>query len=209
MPGEDSDPFEPKASDWRRINGRLVALDYSTRASCETLSVYLSQRADEGVAVLAADFAIHVAVTSVETWFAHALSRRRGPQLGRLSLPPANPQDSLSAGSLNPRRSSGVPLVSARHPPRQKSGHARDQSQSAVSRHRSERAHPRLPWHSQCPLAGIGRGMESGAWLDASRFAAKPQVQGRLASGEEFGPFCKYAPPARAIKPNSFARTMR
>jgi hypothetical protein len=30
MPGEDGDPFEPKASDWGRINGRLVALDYST-----------------------------------------------------------------------------------------------------------------------------------------------------------------------------------
>jgi hypothetical protein len=31
MPGEDSDPFEPKASDWGRINGRLeVAVDYST-----------------------------------------------------------------------------------------------------------------------------------------------------------------------------------
>ena len=29
MPGEDGDPFEPKASDWGRINGRLVALDYS------------------------------------------------------------------------------------------------------------------------------------------------------------------------------------
>jgi hypothetical protein len=32
MPGDDNDPFEPKASDWRRINGRLVALDYSTPA---------------------------------------------------------------------------------------------------------------------------------------------------------------------------------
>jgi hypothetical protein len=30
MPGEDGDPFEPKASDWGRISGRLVALDYST-----------------------------------------------------------------------------------------------------------------------------------------------------------------------------------
>jgi hypothetical protein len=29
MPGEDGDPFEPKESDWGRINGRLVALDYS------------------------------------------------------------------------------------------------------------------------------------------------------------------------------------
>jgi hypothetical protein len=30
MPGEDGHPFEPKASDWGRINGRLGALDYST-----------------------------------------------------------------------------------------------------------------------------------------------------------------------------------
>jgi hypothetical protein len=32
MPGEDGQPFEFKASDWGRINGRLVALDYSTPA---------------------------------------------------------------------------------------------------------------------------------------------------------------------------------
>jgi len=32
MPGEDGQPFEFKASDWGRINGRLVALDYSTLA---------------------------------------------------------------------------------------------------------------------------------------------------------------------------------
>jgi hypothetical protein len=32
MPGEDGDPFESKASDWGQINGRLVALDYSTPA---------------------------------------------------------------------------------------------------------------------------------------------------------------------------------
>jgi hypothetical protein len=32
MPGEDGDPTESKASDWGRINGRLVALDYSTPA---------------------------------------------------------------------------------------------------------------------------------------------------------------------------------
>ena len=52
----------------------------------KTLPVNFSQRADKGVAVLAADFAILVAMTSVETWFAHMLlSRRRGPQLGRLS----------------------------------------------------------------------------------------------------------------------------
>jgi hypothetical protein len=30
MPGGDGDPFEPKATDWGRIDGRLVALDYST-----------------------------------------------------------------------------------------------------------------------------------------------------------------------------------
>jgi hypothetical protein len=32
MPGEDGHPFEFKASDWGRINGRLVAIDYSTPA---------------------------------------------------------------------------------------------------------------------------------------------------------------------------------
>src|SRR6266581_4480215 len=84
-----------------------------------------------------------------------------------------------------------------------KSPDGRDQSQSAVSRHRSERAHPRLPWHSQCPLAGIGRGTGCGAWLDAPQFAAKPQVQGRLASEEEFDASCKYAPTAHPIKPHS------
>src|SRR5258707_13210010 len=89
-----------------------------------------------------------------------------------------------------------------------KSPDARAQSQSAANRHRSERAHPRLPWHSQCPLAGIGRGTECCAWLDAPRFAAKPRVQGRLASEEEFGPSCEYAPTALTIKPDLFARTM-
>ena len=78
---------------------------------------------------------------------------------------------------------------------------ARDQSQPASNRHRSKRAHPRLPWHSQCPLAGIGCGTECCAWLDAPRFAAKPQVQGRLAPAEEFGPSREYAPTARPIKP--------
>jgi hypothetical protein len=32
MPGEDGDPTESKQSDWGRIDGRLVALDYSTPA---------------------------------------------------------------------------------------------------------------------------------------------------------------------------------
>jgi hypothetical protein len=32
MPGEDSCPFEPKASDWGWFEGRRVALDYSTPA---------------------------------------------------------------------------------------------------------------------------------------------------------------------------------
>jgi hypothetical protein len=31
-PGEDSCPFEPKASDWGWLDGRMVALDYSTPA---------------------------------------------------------------------------------------------------------------------------------------------------------------------------------
>jgi hypothetical protein len=32
MPGEDSCPFEPKASDWGWFKGRCVALDYSAPA---------------------------------------------------------------------------------------------------------------------------------------------------------------------------------
>jgi len=32
MPGKDSCPFEPKASDWEWFEGRTVALDYSTPA---------------------------------------------------------------------------------------------------------------------------------------------------------------------------------
>jgi len=32
MQGEDSCPFEPKASDWGWFEGRMVALDYSTPA---------------------------------------------------------------------------------------------------------------------------------------------------------------------------------
>ena len=32
MPGEDSCPFEPKASDWGWFEGRMVARDYSTPA---------------------------------------------------------------------------------------------------------------------------------------------------------------------------------
>jgi hypothetical protein len=32
MPGEDSCPFEPKASDWGWFEGRMVALDYSAPA---------------------------------------------------------------------------------------------------------------------------------------------------------------------------------
>src|SRR5258708_28771515 len=107
-------------------------------------------------------------------------------------------------------RSPGRAAFRSKHAPvgLNKSTDARDQSQSAANRHRSERAHPRLPWHSQCPLAGIGRGTECCAWLDAPRFAAKPRVQGRLASEEEFGPSCEYAPTALTIKPDLFARTM-
>lgn len=41
-------------------------------AGCEALSVNLAQRADEGVAVLVADFAVVVAMTIVQTCLAHA-----------------------------------------------------------------------------------------------------------------------------------------
>src|ERR1700730_13857196 len=92
--------------------------------------------------------------------------------------------------------------------PQRALAHARGRSSPAVSRHRSGRAHPGLPWHSQCPLAGIGRGTECGAWLDAPRFAVRPQVQGRLLWGKELGPSGEYAPTARAIKPNSAANRL-
>src|SRR5215472_4806610 len=53
---------------------------------CEALSVNLAQRADEGVAVLVADFAIHVAVAIIETCLAHAAlhggRERRQPSSG-------------------------------------------------------------------------------------------------------------------------------
>src|ERR1700722_14303854 len=52
----------------------------------KTPPVNFTQRADKGVAVLAADFAVLVAVTSVETWFAHAALPSSRPQLGRLFL---------------------------------------------------------------------------------------------------------------------------
>jgi hypothetical protein len=45
MPGEASDPFEYKASDWGRINGRLVALDYSTPAHCTVAELAELRRA--------------------------------------------------------------------------------------------------------------------------------------------------------------------
>src|ERR1700730_17317015 len=41
-------------------------------AGCETLSVNLAQRADQGVSVLVADFAVLVTVAIVETCLAHA-----------------------------------------------------------------------------------------------------------------------------------------
>src|ERR1700681_2300006 len=41
-------------------------------ASCETLPVNLTERLDQGVAVLVADFAVVVAMTIVETGLAHA-----------------------------------------------------------------------------------------------------------------------------------------
>src|SRR6185437_14443971 len=61
----------------------------------KTLSVNLAQRADEGVAVLVADFAVVVAVAIVQTGFAHAALHGaasnsillRGPN-GNLALQP-------------------------------------------------------------------------------------------------------------------------
>jgi hypothetical protein len=45
-------------------------------AGCKTLSVNLTQGADEGVSVLVADFAVVVTVAIVETWLAHAALHR-------------------------------------------------------------------------------------------------------------------------------------
>jgi hypothetical protein len=55
-------------------------------AGGETLSVNLAQRANEGVAVLVADFAIMVAVAIVETCLAHAVLHHA---LADSILPPA------------------------------------------------------------------------------------------------------------------------
>jgi hypothetical protein len=52
----------------------------------KTLPVNFPQRADKGVAVLPADFAILVAVTSIETWFAHAAVSLVAPPTGQTVL---------------------------------------------------------------------------------------------------------------------------
>src|SRR5258708_35843553 len=91
----------------------------------KTLPINFTQRADNGVAVLAADFAILGAVTSVETWFAHAALPSSRPPIGQTvpdrprqqsttrcniqSLPATRPQDSFPAVE---RRTSGVPGAS-------------------------------------------------------------------------------------------------
>jgi hypothetical protein len=76
-------------------------------AGRETLSVNLSQRADEGISVFAADFAIHVAVTIVEACLAHhaALHCTRNRQhppaatiwqlKASVRMPSGSPSDSL------------------------------------------------------------------------------------------------------------------
>jgi hypothetical protein len=66
-------------------------------------------------------------------------------------------------------------------------------AQPAVSHHQSGQDRPRLPWHSQCLLVGIGRGAERDVTPDALRFPAGLQVPYRLALAAEFDPCSKYA----------------
>src|ERR1700686_2236901 len=102
---------------------------------------------------------------------------------------------SLRAGHRAPperEHTGGLPKGSPRQRPRQKSGRARDQRQSAVSRHRSERGRPRLPSRSRYPSAGIGRGTDRGLRPDAPRSAAGSQIQKRSALGVEFDPSPQY-----------------
>jgi hypothetical protein len=48
MPGEDGEPFEYKASDWGRLDGRLVAVDYSTPAHLTNAELDELKRAAAG-----------------------------------------------------------------------------------------------------------------------------------------------------------------
>jgi hypothetical protein len=98
MPGEDGEPFEYKASDWGWIEGRLVALDYSTPSAgshieCGTKSGVRNGRRernwDRTVSPLAGG-------TS-------AYNRAKGGS-GRSSSPPGAWQG-LAAGGPGPARS--------------------------------------------------------------------------------------------------------
>src|SRR3954454_14052522 len=79
-------------------------------AGCETLSVNLPQRADQGVSVFAADLAILVAVAIVETCLAHAAlhcsrNRQHPPAGTKLQLTPAQNQVRLlHCRAMTPQR---------------------------------------------------------------------------------------------------------
>jgi len=77
----------------------------------ETLPVNRAQRADEGVSVLAADFAILVAVAVVETWIAHAtlLCSARNQPIS------SHPGTELQPVAISPGSYLRSPLVSQLH----------------------------------------------------------------------------------------------
>src|SRR5258708_17081557 len=73
-----------------KVAGRMIAAELAQRRLVQLLqnvaqllgcgitggeahSVHLAQRADQGISVLVADFAIMVAVAIVETWLAHVV----------------------------------------------------------------------------------------------------------------------------------------
>src|SRR6266478_791825 len=79
----------------------------------KTLPVNFTQRADESVAVLAADFTILVAMAMVETWFAHAALPL--PQPIAQTVPKRSGWQWLSACVTHP---ASLPGLRTRLPPR-------------------------------------------------------------------------------------------
>jgi hypothetical protein len=84
----------------------------------KTLSVNLAQRADEGVAVLVADFAVVVAMAIVETGFAHAAlhgaRERQHPPAGtkwQSCAATGTSKPGLSDNPVTPLPASGAVLV--------------------------------------------------------------------------------------------------
>src|SRR3979490_124721 len=99
----------------------------------KTLPVNFTQRADESVAVLAADFTILVAMAMVETWFAHAAFPL--PQPIAQTVPKRSGWQWLSACLTHPSQPGGPqdsasPRPTVCKPPKQKTHQRRSWSQS-------------------------------------------------------------------------------